>query len=158
MQVKNIYCIKYDISRGNCFTVHKGNGSIRRFVYPPQGLYWINTQDSDGANGATLINADDKSNITVSSNIFTALIKTVDDKRYRYTHRSYLKLQLVRKIQRIIGIYYTKEYKRYVANNDMVDCSISLADMNTAGYIFGKDKGSLQRKTVLSKPHQIHTI
>ena len=34
-QFNNLYRFTYGSTRGKCFTVHKGYGSIRRFVEPP---------------------------------------------------------------------------------------------------------------------------
>ena len=65
--IKNIYCVTYDRMRGNCFAVHKRNSSIIWFMESPQGLCWINTKDTDGADGATILNVDNKSNSSVRS-------------------------------------------------------------------------------------------
>ena len=86
-----------------------------------------------------------------------SLINTVDKNKYRNTRRSYLKSQLSHKIQSIIGRYYTKDSKLYVAKNDMVNWPITLDDMNVAEDIFGRDKYYLQVNTMLSKPHQFQS-
>ena len=111
-------------------------------------LYWLNIKQSDGAGGTTIINVDDKSNSRVIPYTDTALLKTVDDKRSGCTRRSYMKAQLARKIQKIIGRPYTKDYTRFLSNTDMIDCPILLANVNTLEYIFGEDETSLQGKKV----------
>ena len=106
---------------------------------PPRGLFWINAKDSNGSGGTTILNVNDKYNINVRPYMGTALINVVDDKRSGYTHCSYLKAQLARKIQHKTERPSTKDHKRYVEKNDMIDCPISIAYMNVAGDIFGKD-------------------
>ena len=80
----------------------------------------------------TLLNMDDKYNIQVILYIGTVPLNLVDDKRYVYTSLSYLKAQLLRKVQWIIGRPATNYYNHYVTNNDMIYCSVSLSDVNVA--------------------------
>ena len=137
---EKIYRVTYNRMRGDCFTVHKVNIFTRQLLDYPRGIYWLNTKDTDGKDSTILLNVGDKSNSSVSSYIVMAIINAVDYKRSGYTCRSCLKAQLTLNIQYIIRIFYTKDYKHYVANNDMIDCPISLAYVNTAEYISIKDK------------------
>ena len=66
-----------------------------------------------------------------------------------------MKVQLACKVKPITRRPSTKDYKTYVANNDMIDWPISINGVNADGEIFDKDKGSLRVKTVQSKPHQV---
>ena len=85
-----------------------------------QGLYWISTKDSNGTGGTNLLNLDDKLNIQVIPYTGTDLINTVDDNGSGNTQRSYLKTQLAHNLQKIVRRPHTKEYKRYVANKNMI--------------------------------------
>ena len=153
VQVNNIYRVTHDSSKGNCFTVQKRNSVTRKLVDLPQGLYWINNKDSDGAGGTTIINIEDNYNIQVITYTDTSLINMVEDKRSRYTCLYYLRVKLVRKVHQIVVRHSTEDYKIYAANNSMIYCTISLYDVNAAGDIFGKYKGYLSGKTTPSKPH-----
>ena len=43
--IKNNYLVTYNIVNGKWFRVQKVNNGTKRFVGPPQGLYWMNTKD-----------------------------------------------------------------------------------------------------------------
>ena len=75
----------------------------------------------------------------IESQLDTSLVNTIDNNRSSYNQCSYLKAQLVRKIRRIIRRTFIKYYKRCVANNDMADYPISLADVNATDDTFVKD-------------------
>ena len=78
--VKNIYRVTYDRTRGDYFVVHRGNGGFRWFLESLQGLYLLNTKDTNVADGTNLLNVDDNSNSLIISYICMSLINTVDDK------------------------------------------------------------------------------
>ena len=59
--------------------LHKGNGSIRQFLEPPRGLYWINTKDSDDAGSTTMLKIYDKYSGQVIPYIDMDLINIVED-------------------------------------------------------------------------------
>ena len=101
----------------------------------PQGLYYLNTKDSGVAGFMTLLNIDDRYSIQYIPYIGTVFLSLIEDNRFVYTRRSYLKAQLERKVNRIIERPSTKDYKRYVAKNDMISCPISLADVKADGDI-----------------------
>ena len=90
-----------------------------------------------------LINVYDKLNNTrhsyIEAQLDTSLINTIDKNWSSYTRCSYLKAQLVRKIRSIIRRPFTKDYKHYVANNDMDGFPISLADVNATDDTFAKN-------------------
>ena len=96
------------------FIVHKGYSGTRHFVDFSWGLYCINTKNTAVT---TVINVYDYSNNSVSSYIYGALLKTLDDNESSYTCRSYMKTQMARKIQHIIGVPSPKNYKHHIANN-----------------------------------------
>ena len=108
-----------------------------------------------------LINVYDKLNNTchsyIEAQLDTSLINTIDNNRSSYTQCSYLKAQLVCTIRCIIRRPFTKDYKRFVAKNDIADFPISLADVNAIDDTLGKDWGSLWVNTVKSKPHQVQS-
>ena len=56
-----------------------------------------------------------------------ACINNKYDNESSYTRQSYRKEKIVRNVQRITGRPSTKDYKWYVANNDMVNCGYTTA-------------------------------
>ena len=110
---------------------------------PPRGLYCKNNKENDDTYIINNVDDANKSSNTpcsyINDQLDTSLINTIDDNNSSYTRHSYLKYQLARKIQHTIGRTSTRYYKRYVANNYMVDLPISFNNVNAAEDIFGRD-------------------
>ena len=106
----------------------------------PHGLHWIY-----------------KKNTTTGGEVDIPINKVVDNK-CSYTRQSYLGAKLARKIRRIIGQPSAKTPKWIIGRNLLTNFSVNIADFCAAEHIFGPDKGSLHRKTVITKPREVKSI
>ena len=122
------YRVTFDTAKGNAFHLHKNDGTIRVFKQSQKGLYYFDTKvgRSDGVN----------------------LINTVVDNGAKYSQRDYLKAEMARKLQAIIGRPSTKTFLSIVDKNLLPNCPVTRNDIIAAEYIFGPDVGSLKGKTV----------
>ena len=116
--------VTYDSAQQNEFVVHNPDGTMKRFIQSDRGLFYLNTS----VKGITLIT-------------------TVDDNKSKYTITDYSRVQLARRIQRMIGRPSTRDFLHFVDNNLIPNCPITRQDILAAEHIFGPDLGSLKGKT-----------
>ena len=130
--------IQYD-NHEECaaFRVTKPDGTVRDFKPSVSGLHYCDT----------------RSNREVSF-----AIATVDDKKSKYTVRSYQLAVLARRIQDVIGRPSTRDYVKIVEGGMLQNCPVSRADIVAAEDIFGPNLGSLKGKTVRHMNDRVQSL
>ncbi len=119
----------YDSHAGehpNQFCVHKGDGTIRRFLQSKRGLYYLDTATTEN---------------------HTVLVTTVEENKSKYTNRDYSRAKLARQIQTRVGRPELKDFLHYLDNNALPNSPIHRQDAINAHAIFGRDVNSLKGKT-----------
>ena len=134
-RVKEKYRVTFDSALDNCFHVHKDNGKILTFKEASRRLYYFDTKDKEETE--------------------TLLITTVEGNKNKLSARDVIQATRARKLQRTIGRASTADYIRYVANNAIPDCPITVQDIKNAEFIWGRELGCLKGKTVRSSSPQV---
>ncbi len=80
--------------------------------------------------------------------IGTMLITMVKDNLTKFSAYDISKARLARSVQQRIGRPSTKDYIRFVRNNLLPNCPITVQDIKNADMIWGPDLGNLKGKTV----------
>jgi hypothetical protein len=90
------------------------------------------------------------------------LVTTVKDNMTKFSAYDKSKAKLARSVQQRIGRPSTKDYIRYVRDNLIPNCPVTVQDIENSELIWGPDLGSLKGKTVRRKSPvvavQSHTI
>ena len=129
-RVKEKFRVTYDSATDNAFLVHK-EGRVLKFQEATRRLYFFDTATKD-----------DES---------TMLVTTVDDNMSKFSSYDVSRARLARTIQIRIGRPSTQDFIRYVRDNLIPNCPITVQDIKTAEFIWGPDLGSLKGKTVRNK-------
>ena len=137
-RVEEQYPVSY--SREGGFVIHKGDGTIRRFIKSDRGLFYL-----DVAKNRKRENESDD----------TILINTVANNQSKYTVKEYRMAELARKVQCMIGRPSTKDYLDIVDNNQLRNCPVDRNNVSAAENILGPDVGSLKGKTVRESSDQV---
>jgi hypothetical protein len=122
------YQVTYDSHEGkylNQFCVHKGDGTIRRFLQSKRGLYYLDTATTDNR---------------------TVLVTTVEENKFKYTNHDYSHAKLARHIQTLVGRPELKDFLHHLDNNALPHSSIQGQDAINVHAIFGRDVNSLKGK------------
>ena len=77
----------------------------------------------------------------------TMLITTVEGNKSKLSARDVLQAERARVLQRTIGRPSTADFIRYVANNHIPNCPITVQDIKNAEFIWGRELGCLKGKT-----------
>jgi hypothetical protein len=117
-----------------CFSVHKANGQVREFNKLRNGLYFMVAKGSKTAQTGTTM-------------MVAGAIETVDDKKSRYTARSYSRAVAARKFQDQIGRPPLRNLLKIIDKNLFANCPLTQEDVMVAKDIFGTNLGSLKGKT-----------
>jgi hypothetical protein len=131
-RVKKKFQVMFDSGNHNGFIVHKANGEQTVFKESDQGLFYLDTDESQ-QEGLIMLN-------------------TIAENKAEYTVEAYTRATLARKIQIMIGRPSTKEFVKIVDNHLLPNCPITREDIKAAENIFGPDLGSLKGKTVRRAP------
>ena len=130
------YHVTFDRTEGNhAFHLHKADGTMRVLKQSPKGPYYIDTKESCN-------NIRDKQ-------YDVNLVNTVADNRIKYSQRGdYLRTQLARKVQKIIGRPSAKTFLSIMDKHLLSNCPVTRDNIIAAERIFGPDVGSLKGKAV----------
>ena len=110
------------------FNVHKDNGVILNFKEATKRLYYFDTAARDDQG--------------------TMLVTTVENNTINFSAYDFAQATKARDLQCRIGRPSTADFIHIVSNNLLPNCPITAQDIKNAEFIFGKDVGSLQGKTV----------
>ena len=128
--VKRKYHVAYDRSGEGVFVVMKPDGTVFWFEESPDGLHYLDTaRDLQTHEGATMV------------------LSTISKNKDSYTHNDYLHAVRARQLQITLGQPSTKDFARIITANTILNCPVTLADINAAEFIFGPEVGSLKGKT-----------
>ena len=136
--IEEQYPVTYSKEVG--FVIHKGDGTVRRFIRSSKGLFYMDVSQSREAETTT----ED-----------TALLITVANNQSKYTPNEYRMAKLARKVQCMIGRPSTKDYLDLVDSNQLRNCPVDRRSIVAAEAIFGPEVGSLKGKTVRKSSSQV---
>jgi hypothetical protein len=129
-RVKERFRVTYDSAADNSFLVHKPD-KILRFREATQRLYYFDTAER--------------------GEVGTILVTTVKDNMTKFSAYDISKAKLARSVQQCIGRPSTQDYIRFVRENHIPNCPVTVQDIKNAELIWGPDLGSLKGKTVRHK-------
>jgi hypothetical protein len=113
--------------------VHKENGMVRRFRQSEDGLFCMDTKESDEEqDGTVLVNK----------------VKTVEGNKKKCTKAACKQATLTRKLQNVIGRPLARSFLNIVEKNLLKDCPVLREDAPAAEDIFGPNVGALKGKRV----------
>ena len=135
----------YDSTVDNVFHVHK-HDKILKFREATRRLYYFDTyarfEDFD---------------VEVSDSEGTVLINTVEENASRFSAYDFNKAQQARQLQCRIGRPSTAHFIHIMKNNQIPNCPVTVRDIQNAEYIWGKELGSIKRKTVRRQAPAVRT-
>lgn len=136
--VQDKFRVTYDSSRGNCFIVHRPDGTQRVFMPTDNGLYASNVNSAE--NGVIMVS-------TVAENVKS------------FTKREVKRAEQARRLMAVIGRPSESKMCTILNNRQLMNSDACVQDVINARLIFGPDVGSLKGKTVREKePHVDITI
>ena len=137
-EVKKLFRVTYDSENGDMFTVHKDNGSSRKFTTGDIGLYFW---DARAACHDYIKNLNEENRI--------ALITTVSQKKSQYSARDVVNADKARRLQNIMGYQTLKEFIAILSQRP--DAPVTVDDAIAGEDIHGKILGGLKGKVVYRK-------
>ncbi|NBR23750.1 MAG: hypothetical protein EBU08_08270, partial [Micrococcales bacterium] len=81
-----------------------------------------------------------------------ALVQTVEQNELRYTKREVDAANAARELSKRLGYPSSKDLADLIRNGGILNCPVTIADLNRALEIYGPDVGILKGKTVSTKP------
>ena len=126
--VKEKCKVTFNSEEGNQFIVTKDDGSRRIFKQSGSGLYYTSKKHN---------------------HVFA--IKTVAENKEPYSERAYQRALTARRFQETIGCPSTSTLIKVIQNEQILNCPVSVADVQTAKKILGPSIASLKGKTTRKK-------
>ena len=130
--VKEKYHIEYNSKKGNGFVVTKPTREKFNFIQSGLGLHYLDT---------TLQN-------TCEMTETALVVNTVRENKKNYTNNDYLRALRARELQVTMGWPSTATFVEALKSNGLMNCPVTLGDVEAAEQIFGPDIGSLKGKTM----------
>ena len=127
------YRVTYDNEDDNYFIVHGDNKKLK-FTMSPQGLYYFDTTP--------------KKNDTL-------MIQTVQANEDGFTTRQVQQTRLARHLYALLGRPSPNDFIKFVRNNQLKNCPVSVDDANRSIRIYGPDIPALRGKSVRIQPTHV---
>jgi hypothetical protein len=140
-RVSKFFPITFDNKVG--FVIHKPDGKKHVFKESKRGLFYL-----DASVGTSIGETEAKREEAI-------MVMTVKEKKSKYSEQDVRRAELARKLQHVIGHPLTKQFKKIIAGNYLLNCPIGDDDITTAEDIFGQSIGVLKGKTVHKKPESV---
>ena len=135
--VKKIYRVTYDSADNGHFVVHRPGNTDLHFVMHDDGLHYHNPCDpSQQQKQLTLVN-------------------TVKNQSEGYSQLQLDKAKAAREFQAKVGHPSTKDLKAIIQSNQIINCPITIQDIDRAEHIFGPSIPILKGKTTRCPPTPI---
>lgn len=123
--VKRKYKITFDSEDGDCFYVHKPEKVIR-FKCTSSGLYIHNIKDKNDI----------------------VMVNTVEENEAGFTARQIEQAKRAKKLYGIVGYPSIKDFKAMIQGNLIMNCPVTIEDINIAEKVYGKSIAVIKGKTV----------
>ena len=140
--ITNILCLKnivkkglrvtYDSANDSSFVVHKKDGARMYFRMHPNGLHYYDPKQQD-----------------------VCLLDTVKERSEGYSLRQVNLAKAARELQAKVGHPSTADLKNIIKSNMIMNCPVSVADVDRAEKIFGPSMPILKGKTTRTAPEPI---
>lgn len=85
-----------------------------------------------------------------------ALVQTVDNIKQMYTTREVKAAELARQLFRRLGRPSSKEFRKMIRKGTLLNCPVTIQDVERADQIYGKELGTLKGRTTRQRPKHIH--
>ena len=121
--------ITYDSDLEDAFVIHTKNGIVK-FERTPNNLYAMDPKQYSKY----------------------MLLDTVEENALHYTKRQIEKAKQTRALYHALGTPTVNDFKAILRMNAIRNCPITMADVDIAEAIYGKDIGAIKGKTVRKKP------
>lgn len=132
-RVTSILHVHYDSRVYNGFTVYKSNGGTRTFKPAQNGLYYCNTDDTEGT-------------ILATAELDADQMQTVKDNMTGFTQRQIKEAKAARYFQNTVGLS-TRAILKCIDSGLMRNCPITRNAMDIAQNIWGISRPYLQGKS-----------
>ena len=126
--VKNKYRFTYDSKSDDVFTVHMNKGQVMHFKMHKDVLHYHDTSDRQ-----------------------VTLIQTVQQNEVGYSQRQLATACRARDLYSKVGHPSTQYFKVMIKNNLILNCPVTLDDIERASNIYGTNIAALKGKTVRTK-------
>ena len=127
--VKKKYKITFNSEDGDCFFVHKPE-KIIKFRCSENGLYIHNIKNKQDV----------------------IMVNTVAENESAYTDRQVAQAKRARKLYGIVGYPSIKDFKAMIEGNLIMNCPVTIDDVNAAEKIYGASIAAIKGKTTRQKP------
>ena len=133
--VTNTHKVTMDSSVDNAMYIHKDDGTIRRFHRGENNLYYYDTRKAN-------------------SNETLLAITTVEGQKELFSGADRKRAERAYKLQEIVGYPSDKDFLQMIDNKAIQNCTVTRRDIKMARQIYGRNRSSLQGKTVRRQvPH-----
>ena len=132
--------VKFDTDCDRAIHVTVPNFSTMVFKECAEGIYYIDTRTLSPSN---------HSNLPVDAYSF---LSTVSSNKQHFTRQEIEGADRARSLQQLLGWPSTADLKRYVANNLITNCPVTVDDITRAQYIYGPPTPLLQGKMTRKTP------
>ena len=130
--VKHKYRVTYDSKTEDVFTVHMNKGRKMQFKMHEDGLHYHDTADRQ-----------------------VTLIQTVQQNEAGYSQRQLATARVARDLYSKVGHPSMQDFKAMVKNNLILNCPVTLDDIDRASKIYGANIAALKGKTVRTKSEPV---
>ena len=126
--VRNKYRVTYDSKSDDVFTVHMNKGRVMHFKMLKDGLHYHDTADRQ-----------------------VTLIHTVQQNEAGYSQRQLTTARRARDLYSKVGHPSVQDFKVMIKNNLILNCPVTIDDIERASKIYGANIVALKGKTVRTK-------
>ena len=139
-QVQNMFRVTMDTAEEPTMMVHLSDDLILKFTQCGSGLYYYDVKENSA---------------TVNSYSFLSTVRSNKD----YFNRKEIEgADKARLLQGNIGWPSTQDLKELIASNQIINCSVTVADVNRAEAIYGPQVPLLKGKMVRRRPEHIVNV
>jgi hypothetical protein len=135
LSLKNMrekFQVTFNSDTTNAFVVHKPNGSLVTFNMHKDGLYYNDPRQSH-----------------------VSLVNTVKDAELGFSKRQISQAKLAREFQSVIGNPSTHDLKAIISSNQIMNCPVTIDDIDRAETIYGPSVSILKGKTTRRTPERV---
>ena len=129
--VKQKHQVTYNSSTGGVFTVHKP-GQLLHLVMHKYGLHYRDTRNRE-----------------------ITLVQTVQENKEGYSQRQIQDAKKSGDLYAKVGYPSTRDFQKMISQNLILNCPVTMSDVDRADKIYGKYIHALKGKSTRSKPKQV---
>ena len=138
-RVTRYFRVTMDTHEEQCFNVHKGDGTIQKFIKSPRGLYYHDIRWDRTSN--VLTNVD---------------MATVKSNKLQVTPRSLKRADKAKRLYGMIGRPTHRDFITILKSNSLRNNNVNPEDANMATNIYGPSVAALAGKTIRTRPSTVN--